>query len=652
MGKRPRSRRAGNKWTPESIRAIIQESAWGLARPSESISGHIMKRWQVATYALWFAACSGPASSQGPDAAADAHIDAGYPDTAVDARVPPTRADAHGDAHHTDAAVDARVPPTRDGRVDSTVPRDVLVVPDGTPPDGPRPDRRPVARDASPDTGPDGATSVCQAGRERIGTWCCRRPTVCPNPAACSPVDGTFVVPAELNSGSLDAFFSELDSLGMRVLILNAVRHKQGDCSSGTFVWGTGLPGLLTEILNRADARGMQVYVGLVHTQLVCTGPFYAEPNASQAVSDTQWTLSQIAPSLSGHPSLSGWYIPDEPHLSDWADPSLTFDYYRRLVSAIRSVSNLPVLVAPELTGSQNKTPQEIANRAVAFRTATGVDIFVWQDSVGAEGISLGWYGTGFDTGAYFRAISNAVGIAHLWSDNELFTCCTNLPPYPPNWGGAYRPGPVARIARQLELSPPGVVSRRVVWLEQHHASTTAPTHHPEAARLLAAFKARYGLGGVLIQPTGYHWDTPPDPSYPDSGSEMFDGVTGAPTDHWDPHWTGLRNGATITIDLGGSYLLDWVGLDLLDEEASGIRFPTAMDISCSNGGGPWQTVHSEPFPAWITRGDSTYVFGNLTPLGVVCDRLRIHLTNSWWTFLGEIELVASATDCTTAGSP
>src|SRR5690606_24614776 len=147
---------------------------------------------------------------------------------------------------------------------------------------------------------------------------------------------------------------------------------------------------------------------------------------------------------------------------------------------------------------------------------------------------------------------------------------------------GGYRPAAAHRVNQQLWNARSA--SKRVAWLHQIHMSEVGlPGVFAEAPRLQAGYRAVYGIGGAaLLAPlnhSNYTWITPPSPTYPDSGSEMFNTKVGDATNAQDSSWVGVDGSATLRVDLGSVKSLDWVGVQTLSKPSWAIRTPTTLQI-------------------------------------------------------------------------
>jgi len=470
-------------------------------------------------------------------------------------------------------------------------------------------------------------------------------------------IDGVFVHvgygPADnaMPSTVLEPYFAELASIGVGTIIVDQVRVRAAPGCGGdatAFQWLPEFPGKLGSILDLASRYGMGVYVGLVLTMVACRDFFDPQqPNAALAVQDTAGTVDALS-SSAAHPAFRGWYIPDEPTGLD----DVVYGYYANLVAAIKTrTPAAPVVVAPPLAlGACNGLcgPSALADKALRFRNATGVDIQAWQDSVGTSATRLNqWTRSGWTVEQYFAALADALGQDGIWADVELFTWASNLFQFP-----GYQPASMSRINEQLWETRSGAGGRsakRVVWLLQYHMSSVYPGRFQGAERLLAAYKAYYGFAGRVLTPLNdgnYVWETPPSSGYPDPGNQkLFDRHAGDPKDFLQADWTGVAGTAQLVIDLGSPQRVDWVAADLLHDPDLGIQIPSQLDVYCANLEGQWgatPVMSSRPAPAFggaASAGES--VLGNDRPMGTTCRWLRVVLTNpGHWTFLSEMEIV------------
>lgn len=449
-------------------------------------------------------------------------------------------------------------------------------------------------------------------------------------------IDGAFVVlgdalpSAPFTPDRARAVVEEAAELGVRSLIVHATRERRGDCDRGTYSWIPGYPELLGATLDAAAARQMRVFVGLVANAPACSA-LHDERLAKQTAADSVGVVGSLVAAFGSHPALAGWYVPDEPGLG-W---ETTYPHYRGIVSAVRSRSPLPIVVSPYLARATERfAPEEVASMASRFQRSTGVDIQVWQDSVGAAGVDPGAPRDGAKGGlhAYFAAIAGAIGRDHLWADVELFDCC----------GSPFTPASGARLATQLLAVGEDVASARFAWLPQRHLGIADPRHEPESPRLRAAYLAMTARRGELVMPARYSWKTPPDPQYPDAGGEMFDGHTADPLRWRDPGWTGVLGDAALHVELDAPRRVDWVGVHVLRDPSCGIDFPARIVVRCdATSAGVAAELRSD-----LRARTGEYVIANEAALAAVCSSLDVELVGRGsWVFASEVEIVSERSE-------
>jgi hypothetical protein len=484
-------------------------------------------------------------------------------------------------------------------------------------------------------------------------------------PFPTGPIRGAFIhlgyggADNPIPAGEVVPFLNELRRIGIDTVIVRETRRKVtgAGCGGGAgdFIWLAELPDKLGILLDEAASLGTEVFIGLSGSANACPA-FWDGTNAALVHDDTRSAAAAIVDRFGAHPAFRGWYLPDEPGLCR----SAVHAYYAALVGAVRSCSTKPIAVSPYLSGARETvsgegSPSSVASKAAAFAKVTGVDIQIWQDSVGGDAIPLdGWGRPGAPApptvGDYFAALRSSLGQGHLWADVELFNYAEPLFVAGDGKTGGYLPASGARLARQLahtRSGPGGLTDRRVAWLPQLHMSETRPGRFPGSARLLHAYKAAHGLGGTAqVGPgTPYLWETPPSPLFPDgSGGELVDGRTADPKSPEQGGWSGIDGGVSIVVDLGGSKDVDWVGIHVLACPAWGIRIPDSLRLEGSgrDPADPWVPIATiaRPFDPPASFDAAEYVLGNETPLNARCARIRIILANPRWTFLSEVEVL------------
>lgn len=451
-----------------------------------------------------------------------------------------------------------------------------------------------------------------------------------------------------VTTAQLSPLLDELVDLGNDTIIISQTRvtkSGEGCANSATdFQWVKGFPGKLGSILDAAHARGVKVMVGTTLTSMQCPS-FWGSANMAAVEADTASAYSAIASTYGNHPALYGWYIPDEPG----PVPAATYSYYYRVTSKLKSLlPNKPVSVAPFFS-SNSASPQSVASAAVYFRHATGVNIQIWQDGIGANPNSklFHWSRSGYSTEQYYLALANSLGASGLWADIELFN--HGVPLFLQTGSGisgSYRSASAQRVNQQLWSAR--AAGKKVSWLNQFHMSEVIGpgAGYHEASRLMGVSRAFYGLGATLLFPmnhSSYSWLPSPSSSYPDStGYELFDRRTGDPRNPQDPAWMGVNGSARVAIDLGSQKRVDWIGVHTLTKPSWGIRAPVRLDIYCGSTPSSLAKIAtaSAPFTQASLAGSDgeEYVIGNRDPLGATCRHIELRMPNSYWTFISEVE--------------
>ena len=463
-------------------------------------------------------------------------------------------------------------------------------------------------------------------------------------------LDGTFMQPASLGFEEIPAYFNEVRELGMDTVIIQYIRTKamgcvgEDCCKSDEFHWLPNFPAKLGWILDQAEENDIDVYVGLDLTSHgLCPKEFYKEPNASLTIEDTRKTILPLMRRYGQHPALLGWYLPDEPSLSEWTQPELAYDYYARLVQSIRSVSSKDILVSPHLLDLEMRTPIEMAYRAIHFRNNTGVDIFLWQDSAGADGVKLHWNPFSRSFGDYISAISTYLGKDATWTVHEAFNCCVSSSDFID--GASYRPSSIVRLLEQMEDVESTSVNKKITWIQQHHFGSVDPNRHLEAIRLMDAYKAQTRLSMEHLLDVRYEWIIGPDAKYGDRDQEMFNLQIGNPKDFMHQEWVGIDGKETgqaeFVIDLGEERTVKWVGFHLMSMPQAGIRYPKQLTLVCESEAEIWMEMGNWVLPLEFEDMNSEYLFSNFKPLEWDCRRIRASLLGNDWIFVSEVEIIA-----------
>jgi len=461
-----------------------------------------------------------------------------------------------------------------------------------------------------------------------------------------APFQGTFIKLDEIPLAMMSGVIRSLDDLGMTTVIVQNTRSlsarcvTEACCRGSGFNWVEGAVEKLPVLLHSAEAASMEVYVGLVMSSSdLCGRNYFLPPQSERSTADTLTTVRALEADYGSYTAFQGWYLPDEPSLCEMIQPEKMYPYYAQLVAGIHAISARPVLVSPHLCGCDLIGMEAFLRRARTFLDASGADVLLWQDSVGAAGIRP--FGLQeFTTAEAYDHLAAALGKEHTWAVVELFNCCVNE--VPELAGGVYRPASFSRLLQQIEAS--SSADHRMVWLYQHHLTSLVPVHHAESGRLAAFYESMIMGPTTLLHPVGYKWLSMPAEVYPDSGDALFDNTTGNAVGVLDAAWVGLpaqdHLAPIVMLDFGETVRIHWIALHLLQREEMGIWFPESIMVECGMESGAWQSMAGWELPGWISRGAGEYVSSNLVPLDIPCRYMQISLENSGWTFLSEIEIL------------
>lgn len=478
-------------------------------------------------------------------------------------------------------------------------------------------------------------------------------------------LDGTFVdlyndAYSGITLANLPRYLDEINNLDFNTLIImDLARKKPGSaCEDTDFKWVNQYKEKLKLIFDYAEKNDITIYTGLLSTWSVCNTTYSTE-NINSTIpylknySHPDNPITYIQNTYGNHPKFAGWYIPDEPYLGSWPDPSVGNSYWKQYVEAIRAKSSKPILVAPPFyLSDQNYTPAQIAQRALSFQQQTGVNIQLWQDSVNATGFPV--YKSAlsqYSTKDYYDAISTALGKDSLWADIEISSCC--IATKGGLAGGGYTGVTAAKIKAQLDNAPSSVAGKRIAWIAQYHLTEVNPRGYYGTDRTLRSYRALFlpSLSqDVLITPLSYKWLGSLHQNYPDSGNELFDRRIGlakrdSSTNHTDPAYVGLNNSGSLEITLADEHLISDIGIHFLHQNAVNAHFPSSISVTCSTNNFNWSSPVVLTHPS--KQEDSELVIGNSkSKLDLTCKYLRLTFNNNNnLSLLSEIEIVGRTTN-------
>lgn len=262
-------------------------------------------------------------------------------------------------------------------------------------------------------------------------------------------------------------------------------------------------------ILDYADGRGMEVFVGL----FMDDAWWEWTPQAGlpeRLARSTRSTAEQAWKRYGRHRSFAGWYLPPEPadSIAPESIPAVRAFFRETTELCDRLSGGKPVAFSPFLTGQVE--PAEVERRYAELLDGSGVDILMLQDGVGARRWDEQVHTR---VAPLFRAMRDACLAAgvDLWSDVEIFRDDSNDPAKP-----RFRPSDTTRLARQLAAEAP-FVSRFIAFDCFHYMSP----HRGEAQRRFHEAYVRdfvdrpfYPLlgPGVILDPSfAYYRDRSPE---------------------------------------------------------------------------------------------------------------------------------------------
>ncbi len=262
-------------------------------------------------------------------------------------------------------------------------------------------------------------------------------------------LDGTFIqYQSWMKTLDATAWQKELETMRrarLRLLFIQWLQYNQ----TRFFPADNGANDATEIILSFADRQGMQVFLGLAMDDGWWNKS--ADANYLQATADTSGKIAdEIWQRYGKHPSLAGWYIPQETWDGSYTDAQTTAlrSFFRRVSDHCKQLSGgKPVSFAPFFSGSV--TPDAMGIFYKKLLDGAGLDILLLQDGVGAQG----WDTEVADrVTPCFRALRNAcltTGVA-FWSDLESFHLASADPL-------RFTPADIGRLCQQLAVEAPFV---------------------------------------------------------------------------------------------------------------------------------------------------------------------------------------------------
>lgn len=307
-----------------------------------------------------------------------------------------------------------------------------------------------------------------------------------PESLPAAPLQGTFI---QLNSAhrhwmedDWKRLFNDFQSLGLSQLILQWTVYEDTVFYLSAEERDKGTPPL-EAILQRADAAGLRVRVGLVYD------PQYWEKIGQRGIASVSAYLRQLRyrslrtarellPRLIAHPSFCGWYIPEEIDDVNWLEPErrqVLFEHFAELTAALRELAPQAEIALSGFSNA-NTSPLAFEKFYRGLLQATTAEVVLLQDGIGVQKLDLE------NLELYLAAMRRAVD-AHgrdLQVVVELFQQVEGQPLDDQPFKAI--PAPLGRIRRQIELASEYSTAGVMAFSVPDYMSSSAG---PEAQRLL-----------------------------------------------------------------------------------------------------------------------------------------------------------------------
>ena len=223
--------------------------------------------------------------------------------------------------------------------------------------------------------------------------------------------------------------------------------------------WMKGKPDLYTEVVDEADRLGMKIFHAVYGMHL----PNPAE-RLDEAIGWGRRLLAELLERYGGRPSFAGWYWTYEYPPSTPAGR----DSLRRIVPALRELSDAPLLIAPNCDRGMSATLlQDIDVDIIAYQDTVGLGVepdifgryaradrfrslarlpFVYEE--------LSYAHDAWESGNPWNQYVRPRGRTRLWNDLEIWEF---------DHRGVLQPAEFSRITAQLDLTAP-FVEKQIIY--------------------------------------------------------------------------------------------------------------------------------------------------------------------------------------------
>jgi len=264
-------------------------------------------------------------------------------------------------------------------------------------------------------------------------------------------VNGTFIQLHEKHGGWSKArwekLFDQFHSLGVRQVVVQwAVSGDLAFYPTQSFRQAARPP--LETILQLAEARGIEVYIGLANDPLywekIQQTPSYLEEYLYRLRLNSELAAREVAPLSMKYRMFKGWYISEEIDDSSWGPArkrALLYGHIGQLSRFLKKITPKATIMVSAFSGNR-MSPDSYGDFLRELLAETGVDVLLFQDSIGTGKLALE------HLPLYLRALRDAAD-AHgkkLQVVVELFQVVSESP------FGA-KPADMKRVGRQLKIA-------------------------------------------------------------------------------------------------------------------------------------------------------------------------------------------------------
>lgn len=204
----------------------------------------------------------------------------------------------------------------------------------------------------------------------------------------------------------------------------------------------------LETILQLAEVRGIEVYIGLAYDPLywekIQQTPSYLEEYLYRLRLNSELAAREVAPLSMKYRMFKGWYISEEIDDSSWGPArkrTLFYEHLGRLSRFLKKISPDSTIMVSAFSGNR-MSPDAYGDFLQKLLAETGVDVLLFQDSIGTGKLALE------HLPLYLKAVRDATDAQgkKLQVVVELFQVVSESP------FGA-KPAGMKRVGQQLKIA-------------------------------------------------------------------------------------------------------------------------------------------------------------------------------------------------------